>query len=310
MQAAVATPNEIRSAHESASWKRNIAVLSGILLGIVFLVSGGWKVLSPFKTGELLEQAQVPAGWGAIGAAVLGSIELLAAFMLFVPRLRRWGGLLGSGLLVFFIGWVAFYYNKLVGQESSFFPFIKRTVGPGFFVGDGIMLLLGVAAFAWSARVVRSKLPLFAAVLLAAVAAISFGVKAGERSHAQVPTPVVVDGKPANLADGKVFLFFYDPSCMHCDAAAKFMSKLDWGTTHIVAIPTVNPQWAASFLHDTHFKQASTSLEFTKLKKAFPFGDPPYGVALEDGQVKQTFTQMQFNEPLPAPDLKKLGFVK
>jgi hypothetical protein len=119
-----------------------------------------------------------------------------------------------------------------------------------------------------------------------------------------------VDGKPTNLTTGKVFLFFYDPSCMHCDAAAKFMSKLDWGNTLIVAIPTVNPQWAASFLHDTHFKQAHTSLELAKLKKAFPFGDAPYGVALEDGRVKQTFTQMQFNEPSPAPDLKKLGFVK
>ncbi|HLH05070.1 MAG TPA: MauE/DoxX family redox-associated membrane protein [Bryobacteraceae bacterium] len=310
MQAAIADSNEIPSSRAQAGWQRNAAAIAAILLGIVFLVSGGWKVLSPFKTGELLEQAQVPAGWGAIGAAVLGTIELLAAFLLFVPRLRRWGGLLGSALLVFFIGWIAFYYQKLVGHECSCFPIIKRTVGPGFFVGDGIMLLLGIAAFAWSARVVRSKLPAFAAVLLAALAAVSFGVNAAERSHAQVPTPVVVDGKPANLAEGKVFLFFYDPSCMHCDAAAKFMSKLDWGSTRIVAIPTINPQWAASFLHDTHFKQAETSLEYTKLKKAFPFGDPPYGVALEDGRVKQTFTQMQFNEPSPAPDLKKLGFVR
>jgi hypothetical protein len=38
--------------------------------------------------------------------------------------------------------------------------------------------------------------------------------------------------------------------------------------------------------------------------------DPPYGVALQDGQVKARFSQAEFNEPLPAPDLKKLGFVK
>jgi hypothetical protein len=31
---------------------------------------------------------------------------------------------------------------------------------------------------------------------------------------------------------------------------------------------------------------------------------------LVDGQVKETFTQAQFTEPLPQPDLQKLGFVK
>jgi hypothetical protein len=121
--------------------------------------------------------------------------------------------------------------------------------------------------------------------------------------------PVIVDGKPADLSHGKVFLFFYDPSCMHCDAAAKFMSTLNWSDTRIIAIPTVNPQWAASFLHDTHLK-AETSLEFTKLKKAFPFIDPPFGVALDNGVSEETFGQAQFNAPLPAPQLKKLRFVK
>jgi len=75
-----------------------------------------------------------------------------------------------------------------------------------------------------------------------------------------------------------------------------------------VAIPTVNPQWAADFLRDTHLK-ASTSLDYQKLKKAFPFVDPPFGVALKDGHVEETFNQAQFNAPLPEPDLKKLGFV-
>ena len=63
------------------------------------------------------------------------------------------------------------------------------------------------------------------------------------------------------------------------------------------------------FSHDTHLK-ASTSLEYQKLKKAFPFIDPPFGVALNNGRVEETFSQAQFNVPLPEPDLKKLGFVK
>ncbi len=309
MEAALVNPQGVSSSREQASWQRTLAATAAILLGIVFLVSGGWKVLSPFKTGELLEQAQVHGGWGALGAAALGTLELFAAFLLFTPRWRRWGGLLGSALMIFFMGWIGYYYNVLVGHECSCFPIIKRTIGPGFFVGDGVMLLLGLAAFAWSGRVTRIKVPAMMLAALVALAGVSFGINAAHRKNAQVPNPVIVNGKPQDLTTGKVFLFFYDPSCMHCDAASKFMSKLNWGDSRVIAIPTINPQWAASFLHDTHLK-AGTSLEYEKLKKAFPFVDPPFGVALEDGRVKETFGQAQFYAPLPEPDLKKLGFVK
>jgi hypothetical protein len=309
MQAAVAHPGEFPSHAEAVGWQKNIAAIAAILLGIVFLVSGGWKVLSPFKTGELLEQAKVHSGWGSIGAATLGTLELFTAFLLFVPRFRRWGGLLGSGLMIFFIGWVGYYYSSLVGQECSCFPIIKRTIGPGFFIGDGIMLLLGVLAFLWSTRLSSLKIPAAVLVAFAALAGVSYGYSAWQRSHIQVPVPLIVDGKPQDLSTGKVFLFFYDPSCMHCDAASKFMSTLNWGDTRVVAIPTVNPQWAASFLRDTHLK-AGTSLELEKLRKQFQFVDPPYGVILIDGQVKQSFAQAQFNVPLPGPDLKKWGLVR
>lgn len=297
------------AAPASAGWKRTTAMVCAILLGIIFVVSGGWKVLSPFQTGEVLEQAQVPAGLGVLGAVVLGTVELFAAFLLFTPRFRRWGGALGSLLLIFFIGWIAYYYPVLVGRDCSCFPIIKRAVGPNFFVTDGIMLLLGLAAWAWSPAVKSAKLAGGVLAALAVLAGASFAINTAGRSHVQVPVPVTVDGKPTDLTHGKVFLFFYDPSCMHCDAASKFMSTLNWGDTKVVAIPTVNPQWAASFLHDTKLK-ASTSLDLEKLRKAFPFVDPPFGVALVNGQAKETFGQAQFNAPLPAPDLKKLGFVK
>ena len=293
----------------SSGWQRTAGSVCAILLGIIFLVSGGWKVLSPFTTGELLEQAQVPAGLGVLGAAALGTLELFAAFLLFTPRYRRWGGLLGSALMLFFLAWIGYYYHVLVGRECNCFPVIKRTVGPGFFIGDGIMLLLGLIAYAWSPRVARFRIPAIAFLALVVLAGASFGINAATRSGAQAPSPVIVDNKPMNLNTGKVFLFFYDPSCMHCDAAAKFMSTLNWGNTTIVAIPTINPQWAAPFLHDTHFSQAHTSLELAKLKHAFPFVDPPFGVVLENGREEETFSQAQFTAPSPKAELEKLGFV-
>jgi hypothetical protein len=294
---------------QRAKWQLNAAAIGAVLLGIIFLVSGGWKVLQPFKTGELLEQAQVPAGFGVLGAATLGTIELLTAFLLFVPRYRRWGGMLGSALLVFFIGWIGFYYHTLAGRECSCFPLIKRTIGPMFFVSDGAMLLLGAAAWAWSRSVSSFKVPLTALAALTLLAGTSYAVNKAELAHVQVPNPVIVDGQPADLTHGKVFLFFYDPSCMHCDAAARFMAGFDWNDTRVVSIPTINPQWAASFLRDTHLK-AQTSLEVDKLKKAFPFVDPPYGVVLEDGVVKQTFGQAKFNAPSPKAEFQRLGIIK
>jgi uncharacterized membrane protein YphA (DoxX/SURF4 family) len=297
------------AADNAAKWKRLGASVCAVLLGIIFLVSGGWKVLSPVHTGELLEQARVPAGWGAVGASALGTLELFAAFLLFTPRFRRLGGLLGSALLVFFIGWVAFFYQALAGQECSCFPIIKRTVGPGFFVGDTIMLLLGLAALAWSRPVERLRVPFLAFLALAATAVVSFGVAHAGNQGLKAPSPLVVDGKPQSISEGKVFLFFYDPQCMHCDAAARFMSKFNWASTRVIGIPTTEPQFAPSFLHDTGLK-AKTSLETGKLRKVFQFVDPPYGVALENGRQVAAFTQAQFNAPSPKPDLQKLGFVQ
>lgn len=285
------------------------AAVCAFLLGIIYLVSGAWKMTQPFVTGELLEQAQVPAGFGVIGAATLGTLEVFTALLLFTSKYRRLGGILGSAMLVFFLGWIGFYYHVLVGRECSCFPIIKRSVGPMFFVSDGIMLLFGLAAWAWSAKVRSLKTPAVILTTLVVLTGASYGINKSRLTHVQIPVPVTVDGQAADLSKGDVFLFFYDPSCMHCDAAAKFMSTFDWSDTKVVAIPTVNPQWAASFLHDTKLK-AGTSLELDKLKKTFPFVDPPYGVALKNGEVKGTFGQAQFSAPAPKADLEKLGFVK
>jgi hypothetical protein len=308
MQVAAAELPDAQDSFEVARWKRNVSLICAVALGLLFVVSGGWKVLAPFKTGELLEQARVPAGWGVLGALSLGTLELFTAFLLFVPRLRRFGGLLSSALLIFFIAWIGFFYQSLVGQECSCFPLIKRTVGPGFFIGDGIMLLFAMAAYFWSAPVRRFRLPAIALASLVVLALASFGVASSQRSGIRAPSPLVVDGKPESITNGKVFLFFYDPQCMHCDAAARFMAKFNWNDTRVIGIPTAEPQFAPSFLHDTKLK-AGTSLQTQKLRQTFKFVDPPYGVALVDGRQVAAYGQAQFNVPSPKADLEKLGFV-
>ena len=160
-----------------------------------------------------------------------------------MPRFESSAEYWHPGCLIFFIGWIAFFYQSLVGQECSCFPLIKRTVGPGFFIGDGIMLLFALIAFFWAAPSagLQTRRSL-AALALFAVA--SFGVASSQRSGVRAPSPLIVDGKPVLITTGKVFLFFYDPQCMHCDAAARFMSKFDWGETRVIGIPTAEPQFA------------------------------------------------------------------
>jgi thiol-disulfide isomerase/thioredoxin len=196
----------------------------------------------------------------------------------------------------------------LAGKECQCFPIIKRAINPLFFAEDGVLLLMALVASVWSPSVRRLRVPAVAFITLVVFAGTSFGINAKGRVK-EVPSPIIADGKPDDVTKGKVLIFFYDPSCEHCDAAARFMSKLKWNGARIVSIPTVNPQWAASFLHDTHLR-AETSLELDRLKKAFPFGDPPYGIAVEDGHVKERFGPMQFTPPQPEQQLRTLGFIQ
>ena len=37
-------------------------------------------------------------------------------------------------------------YNTLAGKDCSCFPLVKRSIGPGFFIGDMVMLLMAALA--------------------------------------------------------------------------------------------------------------------------------------------------------------------
>ncbi len=113
------------------------------------------------------------------------------------------------------------------------------------------MLLMAVLAGMWarSSENLRGALVILGAVVVFAGA--SFGVNSARESGLKAPAAITVDGKPFSLQQGNTFLFFYDPTCTHCEAAARKMAKLNWKDTNVVAVPIDTPQFAASFLHDT-----------------------------------------------------------
>lgn len=288
-------------------WKSALNWIAAILTSILFIVAGLWKITDPISAAARLAQAKVPENLSLAAALVLGIAETVAAVLVLVPRFRKWGAWLGSGLLIAFMIYIGINYTALHGAECNCFPWIKRAVGPGFFIGDAVMLLLAIIAGFW-ARPSESRRS--AVIVLCAVtvfALVSYGATAVRQRGVQAPPIIMVDGKPFSTQEGRVVIFFFDPECMHCFDVAKRMSKLDWGDTKVVGVPTVHPQFATDFLHDTGLK-ASVSTDLAVLKKTFPFGDPPSIAALENGRQKEPVTK--FEDPEPAATLRKLGFVK
>jgi hypothetical protein len=210
-------------------------------------------------------------------------------------------------LLLAFMIYIGSNYGALAGKDCSCFPLVKRTIGPGFFIGDTVMLLMAGLAGWWArpSENMRGALVILGAV--AVFAAVSLGINTTRQSGLKAPDSLTVDGKPFSLGDGDIFLFFYDPECMHCDAAARKMSKLNWKGTKIIAIPTQDPQFAASFLKDTGLR-AGTSNDLQLLRATFKFQDAPYGVALVRGRQKVAIPTFENGEP--DATLRKIGFIE
>jgi uncharacterized membrane protein YphA (DoxX/SURF4 family) len=292
--------------HELPRWKVWLCTLSAVLLALTFLVSGVWKITDPLSAAVRMTQALVPAALSLPAALAFGISETFAGVLLLVPRLRRWGAWLAGLLLLAFMAYIGLFYTTLSGEECNCFPWIKRAVGPAFFIGDAIMLLLAVVA-GWWARPSGDKRS--AAVVLGAVcvfAAVSYGVSAVRLTSVQAPEFIAVDGKPFALREGRVFLYFFNPECTHCDHAARELGKLAWGGTRVVGVPTQMPQFGPQFMSSTNLRGVLTS-DAEPLRKIFAFTDVPYGVALENGQLKAAVSVFEATEP--EQTLRKLGFV-
>lgn len=294
------------SAVDLPAWKSAVSTVSAWILALLFASAGIWKIVDPIEWSARLAQMKVPGELALPFTVALGIAETFAAALLVVPRFRRWGAWLTGLLLVAFMAYVGWHYEALTGADCSCFPWLKRTIGPGFFYSDALML--GAAALAgWWAQ--RSRSIGGALLILASVAVfagVSYGVAAARQSGAEAPETITVDGQPFALRQGKVLLYFFDPECMHCFQAAQAMSRHTW-QAKVIAIPTRVPQFAQGFLNDTGLK-APLSNDVDLLKQTFPFGDPPYAVAIENGRQKAAMAI--FDERQPAETLRQIGFIE
>jgi len=291
-----------------ANWQTVVGTLSALVLTALFLSSGLWKLIDPISWSERLVQALVPRQLALPGTLVVGMGETLGAVLVLVPRWRRWGAWECSALLVFFMAYFAINYKTLAGDDCSCFPWLKRVVGPGFFLSDAGMILLAGFAGLWAKP---SRCWKQAAAVLCAVAVFAgamYGYQATRGGGVVAPPSVAVDGKPFPLREGKVFVFFFDPECAHCFAASKDFATYHWKNgIQLVAVPTVNPQWGAIFLKRTGFQSRWTP-DQKILRDAFHFTDPPYAVTLEDGRLVKAL--QFFDDTEPRQSLKAMGWIE
>jgi uncharacterized membrane protein YphA (DoxX/SURF4 family) len=291
-------------------WRAVITWTAAILISIVFLVAGLWKLTDPMGAAARLAQAKVPESLSVFTAVGLGTLETFTGVLLLIPRFRRWGAILGTFLLGAFMVFIAIHYNELRGVDCSCFPWVKRAVGPAFFAGDGAMMLLAIAAGVW-VRASRGIRP--AAVILGAVAVFalaSFGLASTRHTGTKAPAAITAeDGHSLPLGEGKVFVYFFNPQCLHCLEAGRRLAALNWGNTRFIGVPTENPQFGDWFMGKAGLTgKGLVSKDLALLQKTFPFDTPPAGVAIENGYEKAML--LQFEDKEPSATLLKIGFIR
>ena len=107
-------------------------------------------------------------------------------------------------------------------------------------------------------------------------------------------------------ARDKVFLFFFNPSCMHCLHAGQTMAKYDW-QADFIGIPTQDFDWGPGFLDDTGLRNVKLSPDVEMLRETFEFQDVPYGALIDGGEIVSRL--IFWEEPQLAETLREHGFI-
>ena len=289
-------------------WQNRVGWLAAVVMAVIWLVAGIWKLTNLTGFQLMLTQMLVPVWLSLPAALALGITETFAGILLLRPAWRRLGGYLSAALLVVFMAYVGYHYETLKGEDCSCFPWLERTVGPGFFWGDAAMVAVALVAAWFSPRIsaVRSAGVALLAVALFGATMLVLNPFA-PRLDAEVPASISVDSGNYPLDRGRIFLYFFNPTCIHCLDVGLMMSELDW-QAELVGVPTQDYDLAPGFIEDTGLRHMKLSPDLEPLKAVFPFEDVPYAVALEDGKVRERL--MFFEEPELIEKLRGAGMVK
>ena len=295
-------PTLADSAQSIAGWKAKVGAAVAIVLGLFWILFGGWKALSPYEFGAMVTRLHVNQDLSVPFSSLLGTGEILGGLMLLIPRFRRWGAWLTGALLVGFMLYMGINYSELKGEDCSCFKWLERTVSPEFFWEDGAMLAATALAGVWAARSSGFKKLAMMGVGVGAFSLASLAYNASLQTGTPAPASIKVDGKDYGLKTGKTLVFFFDPQCTHCLHSAEMMGKYKFDkAVRVVMAPIRVGQFTGQFLEKANFKPfgAVDEKDTPALRETFHLAapDPPNGVAIENGRVKKTWTAWDDNEP-------------
>ncbi|MEZ5365522.1 MAG: hypothetical protein R2748_25135 [Bryobacterales bacterium] len=188
------------------------------------------------------------------------------------------------------MAYIGINYNTLRGEDCSCFPWLERAVGPAFFWSDAAMVAIAAAAafFAPKMGAFKGARNLLVAVLVFACVALAWD-KLGPQPGAEVPATITVDGAEYPLREGKKFIYFYNPTRLHCLDVGIALSKYDFQTPFL-GVPTQDYDFHDGFYKDAGLTgKVQTSPDLDKLKETFPFDDVPYAAAIENGRILHRF---------------------
>ena len=297
----------IKAGVRLAAWQNAVGWLAAAVMALLWLVAGLYKLTNISDFQVKMIQLLVPVSLSLVATVSLAVTETFAGILLLRPAWRKLGGYLSVGLLLVFMAYVGINYESLQGEDCSCFPWIERAVGPGFFIGDGIMVVIAAlaAVFAPAPRRLRGAAITLAGICTFAGVSLAWD-RLGPAPEADVPAVIQVEGGEFNPREGGVFLFFFNPTCLHCLDAGIAMSELEWNA-QMIGVPTQDFEIAPGFIEDTGLKDVKLTSDLELLKEKFPFEDVPYAVALRDGQLLEPFRF--FEEPELSETLRKIEMV-
>ena len=275
-------------------------------MAFLWFSAGLWK-LSDISGWQLkLTQLLVPVEWSLPGTLVVAVAEVFAGVLLLRPAWRRMGGYLSVVLLLGFMAYMGINYETLQGEDCSCFPWLERAVGPAFFWSDAAMMAVAALAAWFAPPMSRFRGAGYALIAVCALGGTMLAYDRLSPPPTDVPASVRIENGELSLHKGRIFIFFLNPMCLHCLDAATAMAKHDWDA-EFVGVPTEDLDLAPGFVEDSGLRNVKLSPDVKLLKEKFPFGDPPYAVAIENGQVRERL--MFFEEPELGEKLRELGFV-
>ncbi len=288
-------------------WKNWVGLVAACGMALLWFTAGFWK-LSDISGWQLkLTQLLVPLQLSLVGTLAVATTEVAAGVLLLRPSWRRWGGWLSAVLLIGFMAYMGLNYEALQGEDCSCFPWLERAVGPAFFWSDAAMLTASLLAVRFSDPPKDLRNAGIAVMAIVAFAGVMLGVdRLGSNPGGEMQATITAAGEPYNLGEGRVFLFFFNPSCMHCLHAGQTMSKYTW-QADFVGLPTQDPDWGPGFLEDAGLTDVKLSPDVEMLRETFEFQDVPYGALINDGQIVDTL--VFWEEPELSQTLRERGFI-